>query len=224
MDIHKTRYEAIIHNLINKETTTSEIISFLHKNRLKFANENLNPSNHNNNASDETTAQSLLYEKYLNSSFVSFFIKYLHDESNAYLVMRVQNQTNQIKPGSDITTASTNTKLVNKNNNLEESYNSSFHISPKAYGSIISPAAGSQNGLVRNSPTDYSTIIKNSGGSSGGSYPKRRALPNQIHTWANQNSNATYAANAELKNSPTEFSNIIYNNKNKRKTLVLQPK
>jgi hypothetical protein len=222
MDIHKTRYEAIIHKLINKETTTSEIISFLHKNRLKFANDNSNPSD-NNNASHETTAQSLLYEKYLNSSFVSFFIKYLHDESNAYLVMRVQNQTNQIKHGSDITTASTSTKLVNKNNNLEDSYNSSFHISPKTYGSIISPAGGSQAGLVRNSPTDYSNIIKNSGGSSGGSN-KRRALPNQIHTWANQNSNATYAANAELKNSPTEFSNIIYNNKNKRKTLVLQPK
>ncbi len=143
---------------------------------------------------------------------------------NVIVVIRLTNIVTSRGWLPDITTASTSTKLVNKNNNLEDSYNSSFHISPKAYGSIISPAAGSQNGLVRNSPTDYSNIIKNSGGSSGGSYPKRRALPNQIHTWANQNSNATYAANAELKNSPTEFSNIIYNNKNKRKTLVLQPK
>ncbi len=208
MDINRNKYDTIIQKLIDKEISTPQILTFLHKNRLKFTNESNSSSN---NASKEN-----LYEKYLNSNFISFFIKYLHDESNAYLVMRSHCQTNQIKTGIETNSGTSSAKLVNKNNNLEDSYNSSFHISPKTYGSVISPA--SNVNLIKNSPTDYSNIIKNSGG-----HPKRRTLPNQIHTWATQNCNNT-TVNTELKNSPTEFSNIIYNNKNKRKMLVLQPK
>lgn len=138
-------------------------------------------------------------------------------------MLRLQSQSNQINFNDDKSKLSGEPgKLTNKNtHNLEDSYNNSFHISPKIYGPFISPSTANGNNIIRNSPNDYSNILQNNSRNSGGGNKPKRSLPNQIHQWSTPNS----VANAnELKSSPTEFSNIIFNNKNKKKTLVLQPK
>ena len=148
----------------------------------------------------------LLYEKYANSNFVSYFLNVLHDESNSFLVFR-SNQINFEETKSNDMKQNENAKiLTNKNGYLEDSYNSSF--------SIISPKPTDLS--IRNSPTDYSNIIFSNKNN------KRRTLPGQSSFPSSLNEQAAGSINAEVRNSPTEFSNIVINNKNKRKTLCLQ--
>lgn len=213
MDTNNEKYDLLIQNLITKKIAINDVIAQLNKNRLKFSDSKQNDQDYNptNKPILQIQSNQAIHDKYVNSNFVSYFIKYLHDESNSYLVLRLQQQSNQINFEEKKLTE--NAKLINKNNNIEDSYNSSFHISPKTYSSLISPQTHT-TGNIRNSPIEFT----NGNNNIINQKQKRRTLPNQIHTWA------TNTGQNDLKSSPSEFSNIIYNNKNKKKTLVLQPK